>query len=131
MVKASSTLIDHLLVPWQQAVSTAEAEQSLAQLVTVHLAPVIKGIIHFKLRLGPPQAPEAEDIEQEALTEVLLELRKFKDRPAEHPIGDVRGLAATITYRTCYGWLRRQAPRRHALRNRLQYLLTRRLSTSY
>jgi hypothetical protein len=37
----------------------------------------------------------------------------------------VRRLAATITYRVCYGWLRQWSPRRHALRNRLQYVLTR------
>ena len=26
-------------------------------------------------------------------------------------ISDARGLAATIAYRVCYGWLRRQSPR--------------------
>src|SRR5262249_25899822 len=46
-------------------------------------------------------------------------------RPDEHSISDARGLAATITYRVCSGWLRRRSPRRHALRNRLQYVLTR------
>ena len=57
--------------------------------------------------------------------EVLGELRKCRNRSAHYPIGDVRGLAATITYRTCYRWLRRQSPHRNALRNRLQYVLTR------
>jgi DNA-directed RNA polymerase specialized sigma24 family protein len=121
-----SALIDCLLVPLWQAASAEDAEQSLAHLLTTQVEPVIKGVVHFKLRLSNTNVtPEADDIRQEALTEVLAELRKFQSQPEHHPIGDVRGLAATIAYRACYRWLRRQSPRRHALKNRLQYLLTR------
>src|SRR5204863_1059214 len=38
---------------------------------------------------------------------------------------DVRGLAAMIAYRTCSRWMRREFPERHALKQRLYYLLTR------
>jgi hypothetical protein len=34
-------------------------------------------------------------------------------------------MAAIIAHRTCSRWMRRQFPERHALKNRLQYLLTR------
>ena len=34
-------------------------------------------------------------------------------------------MAAVIAHRTCARWLRRQFPERHALKNRLHYLLTR------
>ena len=132
MGKELSALIDHLLQPWLQAANAAEsdaAEQSLAHLITTHVEPVIKSIVYFKLRVGTakglPEVEDAEDIRQEALTEVLVNLQKFQSQPDNHPIGDVRGLAATIAYRACYRWLRRQSPQRHALKKRLQYVLTR------
>lgn len=119
--------LDSLLTPWLEAEDSATAEQQLAQLLAAELEPVIKGVIRFKLRLGSSaaQAAEADDLKQEALAELLSKLRACRTQPARSPIGDVRGLAATITYRVCYRWLRRQAPNRNALRNRLQYVLTR------
>src|SRR5262249_14591318 len=119
---------DSLLAPWLQARSEEEAESALTQFIAEHIEPVIKGVVRFKLRLhteGADGSPEAADIAQEALTGWLTELRKFKVRPDGRPISDARGLAATITYRVCYRWLRRQTPQRHSLRNRLQYILTR------
>jgi DNA-directed RNA polymerase specialized sigma24 family protein len=116
---------DHLLAPWLQAQSEQEAEQRLVQLIQTELEPIIKGVIRFKLRLGGG-APEAEDLVQETLTELLGELQKCRAQSAPQIISDVRGLAATLAYRTCYRWLRRRTPRRNALRNRLQYVLTRR-----
>jgi DNA-directed RNA polymerase specialized sigma24 family protein len=119
--------IDSLLTPWLRAEGDEEAEQRLSQLIAVEIEPVISGVIRFKLRLGSGSAgaPEADDLRQEALTAVLSKLRKCRSQPSHSSIGDVRGLAATITYRTCYRWLRRQSPQRSALRNRLQYVLTR------
>jgi DNA-directed RNA polymerase specialized sigma24 family protein len=125
MVKESSTQNDGLLVLWLQAVRTRSdeaAESALALLIETHIEPVIKGVIRFKLR---PEAADEADLAQEALAQWLAELRKLGAEPDDRSISDARGLAATITYRVCYGWLRRRSPRRHALRNRLQYVLTR------
>ena len=125
MVEESSIQNDGLLAPWLQAVRTRSdeaAESALASLIEAHIEPVIKGVIRFKLR--PDSADEA-DLAQEALAQWLAELRKLGAQPDERSISDARGLAATITYRVCYAWLRRRSPRRHALRNRLQYVLTR------
>jgi hypothetical protein len=77
------------------------------------------------LRLGDSDRSDEADLIQEALAEWLTELRKIGRQPDTSSIRDARGLAATITYRVCYGWLRRRSPHRHAFRNRLQYLLTR------
>jgi hypothetical protein len=52
-------------------------------------------------------------------------LQRFRKLPGGHPISDVRGMAAVIAHRTCARWMRRQFPERHALKNRLHYLLTR------
>ncbi|MBI1764661.1 MAG: hypothetical protein HYR56_24825 [Acidobacteria bacterium] len=122
-VQTGTATTDPLLAPWLAAAGD-EAELWLTQLIGTELRPLMAGVIRFKLRLGP-DAPDAEDLRQEALAELLGQLRKCRTAPAQHAIGDVRGLAATITYRACYRWLRRQAPRRTALRNRLQYVLTR------
>jgi DNA-directed RNA polymerase specialized sigma24 family protein len=132
MMKESSTQNDELLASWLQTLRThgdEAAEAALAQLIKAHIEPVIRSVIRFKLRLDsnarPGDREDAADLAQEALAQWLVELRKLSAQPDERSIGDARGLAATITYRVCYGWLRRQSPRRHALRNRLQYALTR------
>jgi DNA-directed RNA polymerase specialized sigma24 family protein len=125
MVKESSTQNDSLLAPWLQAVRTRSdeaAESALASLVEAHIAPVIRSVIRFKLR---PDAADEADLAQEALAQWRAELRKLGAGPDDRSIADARALAATIAYRVCYGWLRRRSPRRHALRNRLQYVLTR------
>ena len=124
MSQIETAALDRLLTPWLEAVDDEAAAERLAQLITVEIEPVITGVIRFKLRLDP-HAPEAQDLKQETLAEALSVLNKCRQQPDRHPIGDVRALAATITYRACSRWLRRQTPHRNALRNRLQYVLTR------
>jgi DNA-directed RNA polymerase specialized sigma24 family protein len=124
----SASQNDGLLAPWLQMLRTRgeeAAESALALLIETHIEPVVKSVIRFKLRLDMSGRSDEADLAQEALAQWLAELRKFSAEPDNRSISDARGLAATITYRVCYAWLRRRSPRRHALRNRLQYLLTR------
>lgn len=128
MGNESAVQNDDLLAPWLQMLRTRgedAAESALALLIETDIEPVVKSVIRFKLRLAPAGRADEADLAQEALAQWLAELRKLGAEPDNRSISDARGLAATITYRVCYGWLRRRAPRRHALRNRLQYLLTR------
>ena len=128
MAKESSTQNDGLLAPWLQTIQTRgdeAAESELALLIEAHIEPVIRSVIRFKLRLDSAGKVDEAVLVQESLAQWLAELSKLSAKPDEHPIGDARGLAATITYRVCCGWLRRRSPRRHALRNRLRYALTR------
>lgn len=128
MRNESASQNDSLLQSWLQTLRTrgeAVAESELQRLIEVEIEPVIRGVIRFKLRLGPANQAEEADLAQEALTQWLAELRKLSDRPDARAIGDARGLAATIAYRVCAGWLRSRSPRRHTLRYRLQYVLTR------
>jgi hypothetical protein len=128
LVKESSPQIDSLLEPLVQISGVEETDVFLSQLITVHAEPVINGIIRYKLRHNLDRSgAEAgvEDLRQEAIAQLLVELQKFRSDIEAHPIRDVRGLAATITYRLCARWMRRQFPRQHALRNQIQYLLTR------
>ncbi|HKR13295.1 MAG TPA: hypothetical protein VJT15_14630 [Pyrinomonadaceae bacterium] len=127
-MKESPVKIDALLEPLLVETRDDQADDLLLQLITVHAEPVIKGVIRFKLRLSAysaTQRAEAEDIYQEVLLQLLAQLQKFRKLPDGHPIADLRGMAAIIAHRTCARWLRRQFPERHALKNRLHYLITR------
>jgi len=127
-MEKSPVKIDALLEPLLQEVSDERTDELLSQLITVHAEPVIKGVIRYKLHLNSHRAThraEADDLYQEVLLQLLAQLRQFREQSAEHPIADVRGMAAVIAHRTCSGWMRRQFPERHALKNRLHYLLTR------
>ena len=127
-MKESPVKIDVLLEPLMVETSDAQADELLSQLITVHAQPVIKGVIRFKLRLhssSESQRVEADDIQQEVVMQLVAQLQRFRKLPASNPISDVRGMAAVIAHRTCARWMRRQFPERHALKNRLHYLLTR------
>jgi RNA polymerase sigma factor (sigma-70 family) len=128
-MKNAPVKIDTLLEPLLSETSDEQADALFLQLITVHAGPVIKGVIRYKLRLTPYRATErvdADDISQEVILQLLAQLQRFRKLPGGHPITDVRGMAAVIAHRTCSRWLRRQFPERHALKNRLHYLLTRR-----
>ena len=128
MVKKSSVKIDPLLEPLLMESGDEQADELLSQLITAHAEPVIKGIIRYKLHLSSHQADgraEADDIYQEVLLQLLAELKQLRKQPDDHPINDLRGMAAIIAHRTCSRWMRRQFPERHALKSRLHYLLTR------
>ena len=120
--------IDALLEPLLLEASEQHADEFLSRLISEHAEPVVKGIIRYKLHLSfhrPAQRDEADDIYQEVLVQLLAELQQLRQQPDQHPITDVRGMAAVIAHRTCSRWMRRQYPERHAFKNRLQYLLTR------
>jgi RNA polymerase sigma factor (sigma-70 family) len=124
----SPVKIDVLLEPLLLAGDDDQAGDLLLQLINAHAEPVIKGVIRFKLRLSSyreTQRAESDDIYQEVLLQLLAQLQKFRKLPSVHPIADLRGLAAVIAHRTCARWLRRQFPERHALKNRVHYLVTR------
>ncbi|HKY03618.1 MAG TPA: hypothetical protein VJQ56_01945 [Blastocatellia bacterium] len=128
MVEKSSAKIDTLLEPLLREASDERADELVLQLITLHAEPVIRGIIRYKLHLSLYRADgraESDDIYQEVVLQLLTELHKLRERPDEHPITDLRGMAAVIAHRACSRWMRRQFPERHAFKMRLQYLLTR------
>jgi RNA polymerase sigma factor (sigma-70 family) len=128
MVKKSSAKIDSLLEPLLLDASDEQTDELLLQLITDHAEPVVRGIIRYKLHLSShhtAQRSESDDIYQEVLVQLLAELQQLRQHPDDHPITDLRGMAAIIAHRACSRWMRRQFPERHALKNRLHYLLTR------
>ncbi|HEX7334263.1 MAG TPA: sigma-70 family RNA polymerase sigma factor [Pyrinomonadaceae bacterium] len=127
-MKESPVKIDVLLEPLLAESSDQQVDHLLSELITLHAEPVIKGVIRFKLRLNSyreTQRAEADDLQQEVVLQLVARLQRFRKLPSGHPISDIRGMAAVIAHRTCARWMRRQFPERHALKNRLHYLLTR------
>ena len=125
-MEKSSDNIDALIEPLLLAASDEQADLLLSHLITTRIGPVIERVISYKLHFGPQDAAgQADDLHQEALAELLAQLRKLRRQPQAHPISDVCGLAAVIAHRVCARWMRCQFPHRHALKNRLHYLLTR------
>jgi len=127
-VKKLPVQIDILLQPLLLAASEEQANDLLSQLITTEVEPVVKGVIRYKLHFNSHSAAEqaeAEDIRQEVVMQLLGELQKLRRQPETHSIADVRGLAAMIAHRTCSRWMRGHFPERHALKNRLHYLLMR------
>jgi len=127
VVKTLSANIDALLEPLLRVTGDEQADAFLSQLITTHVEPVIQDVIRHKLHFNPGNAgeqAEADDIRQEVVLQLVAELQKFCRYPQAHAIGDVRGLAAVIAYRACSRWMRRQFPERHALKQRLYYMLT-------
>jgi RNA polymerase sigma factor (sigma-70 family) len=123
-----SANIDPLLEPLLAPTRDEEIDQYLSQLIATHVGPVIKGIVRHKLHLNSHRGIEqadADDIHQEVVLQLLAALRRLRQQPAAHPIGDLRGLTAVIAHRACSQWMRRLRPERHALKNRLSYLFTR------
>ncbi|HEU0178619.1 MAG TPA: hypothetical protein VFV58_30515 [Blastocatellia bacterium] len=128
MVRNQSSEIDPLLEPLLLLTCDEEIDQYLSHLIAIHADPVIKGIVRHKLHLNSHHGIEradAEDIHQEVVVQLLAALRRLRQQPSTHPIGDLRGLTAVIAHRACSRWMRLQFPARHALKNRLSYLFTR------
>ena len=117
-----------LLVPLLAPAGSVDVGSVLTQLIATHADPVIRTVIRYKL--GFPTwnrvaGADADDLRQEVVAQLLTELNKFIEQPDTHPIADMRGLSAVIAHRVCARWMRQQFPERHALKNRLYYLLRR------
>jgi DNA-directed RNA polymerase specialized sigma24 family protein len=127
-MRESPVKIDILLDPLLDTTNDEQADAILSKLITDHAEPVIKGVIRFRLRLNSAresQRAEADDLHQEAVLQLVAQLQRLRQLPGGNPITNLRGIAAVIAHRTCARWLRRQFPERHALKNRLHYVLTR------
>lgn len=85
--------------------------------LSVEVEQVIASIVRFKLRAGD----ESDDVCQEVRLQLLTRLRQTGELPTEA----LRSLAATIAWRVCAAQVRQRNPQFHALKNRIQYLLTR------
>lgn len=122
--------IDETLIPLLGVTDESESQRLIMQIISEHARPVIRNIIRYKLRT-PYHAenygrdnPDAEDIYNEVVVQLLARLKEFKTDPRHKAISQLRSYVAVITYHSCYRYLRQLYPQRHILKNRLRYLLT-------
>jgi hypothetical protein len=125
--------IDPILEGILRAADDAEAREALDDLMTRHLASVIRVALARRAR-GPLGRPgETEDgavaarlqaLAERHVSARLLTLRRGAAAAREaHDMGDVRTWSASIAARTSDDWIRRGFPARVRMRNRLRYLL--------
>ena len=76
-MNTSPVKIDPLLEPFLTKLDDTKADELLSQLINAHTEAVIKGVIRYKLHLSVTQHAEAEDISQEAVLQLLAQLREF------------------------------------------------------
>jgi len=121
--------IDALLLPYIHAVDEADSESRLAALVSAYVEPVIRQVIGSKMRVRfdrqgrASHNPDAEDLYNDTLVQLLARLKQCKTNPIGNAIGNLRGYVAVISHHTCYEYLRLKYPQRHNLKNKLRYCL--------
>jgi RNA polymerase sigma factor (sigma-70 family) len=120
---------DMVLLPYLQAESDEDSEQSLVRIIAEHVDPVVREVSRRSLRLigvssGEDNA-QAEDLRSDVVVDLLARLGKLKTDPSEEAIADLRGYVAVMATHACYRYLRRKHPQRHILKEKLRYLLTR------
>jgi DNA-directed RNA polymerase specialized sigma24 family protein len=64
---------------------------------------VIAGVIRSKIRQLKPglRNSESDDLRQEAIAQLLVELRRLREQPELHLISDLRPWPRVIAHRTC------------------------------
>lgn len=120
---------DPVLIPFLEAPGEREAEQALACLISEEVNPLVRQIVGYKLRACSGnengRVPhEVEDLCSETLVNLLARLSDLRSRRVPEGIRNFRGYVAVTAYRACYEYLRRKYPQRHALKNKLRYLLS-------
>jgi DNA-directed RNA polymerase specialized sigma24 family protein len=122
--------IDALLMPYIHAVDEADSERLLSAIVATYVEPVIKQVIGAKMRVRfdrrgrASHNPDAEDLYNDTLVQLLTRLKECKTNPVGNAIGNLRGYVAVISHHTCYEYLRLKYPQRYNLKNKLRYFLT-------
>lgn len=119
--------VESLLQSFLQSRDEEEAELLLAQIISNHAGPLILDIIKYKIVVSSHNRnnqQDAEDVYNDALLSLLSRLQARRRNSEEKPITNFRSYVAAIAYNTCHEYLREKYPARHALKNRLRYLLT-------
>src|SRR5262249_38812319 len=113
LVKKSSPQIDSLLEPLVQMSGAKAKEAFLSHLIAAHAEPFINALIRYMLSsdmISHGVKAEAAELRQVAREKLLVELPKIRYYMATHPIREVRGLEATITFRLSAQGMRRHIP---------------------
>jgi len=112
---------DVLLREFLGATAEPEADLHLARILDELARPIVRRIVASVVR----DAPDAEDVVADTLTDLLRRLRDLRgDRSRE--IHDLKGYIVSCAYNRCHERLRERYPTRTRLRNHLHYLFNHR-----
>src|SRR5262249_23051979 len=95
------------------------------RLIDSHARPLIQTIIRSTVRFSPEsgigQAADLDDIYGDAITRLLVALRRLRSTGSRESIDNFRSYVAVTAYNSCYSYLRAKYPGRWKLRDRVQY----------
>ncbi len=122
--------MDSVLVPYLSADDDGERQQHVEELLTVHVAPLIRKVL--RRRLGfyvsaqgvNENNHDAEDLYQEAMTRVVQVLDQLQSS-SNTEIEDFDLYVSRIASNTCTDFLRAKSPARTRLKESLRHLLKR------
>jgi hypothetical protein len=124
---------DSLLLSFLGASESAEEDALLARLITEHVGPIVRRTINYKLRSydAPakwnPQLPDLDEVSSDIQAHLLGHLREMKNgAPGGRKIEDFEGYVTVVARNACDDYLRRKAPLRRSLKDRIRYHLLRR-----
>jgi RNA polymerase sigma factor (sigma-70 family) len=122
--------MDNVLVPYLAANDEEERQQHLHELLTLRAAPLIRNVL--LRRLGFYVSPQgvnennqdAEDLYQEAMTQVVQELHKLQSSTGTD-VGNFELYVSRVATNRCADFLRAKSPARTRLKYNLRDLLKR------
>ena len=126
-MQESPVKIDTLLEPLLTATSEEQADELLSQLIAGHAEPVIKGSFVSNSASTRIRKRSVRNLMTFIRTWCCSSSRSCSAFQTSQCESDHRRAWHGRNHRasTCARWMRRQFPERHALKNRLHYLLTR------
>lgn len=119
----SPDLCDPLLRPFLAARDAETARELLGELLVREASPLLWKVVRGQFRGAERPAEELEDLHAAALLRLARQLGELRDGTAE-PVASFGGYVATTGFNACRAHLRRLAPQRARLQDRLRYLLT-------
>ncbi|HEU4479012.1 MAG TPA: hypothetical protein VFR80_10870 [Pyrinomonadaceae bacterium] len=122
--------MDKLLLPFIEESDDDKANLCLTRLIDEYAAPIVREILgsslhmHFDASGADSSNPDAGDLFNDIVVNLVSRLRQVKRNPAQAVIADFRSYVAGTAHNACNFYLRQRFPRRSRLKNRLRYLLS-------
>jgi len=116
-------LSDPLLIPFLTVEDEERARELLGELLAREASPLLWKVIRGQFRGAERPPEELEDLHAAALLRLARQLGELRRGEAE-PVASFGGYVAATGFNACRAHLRRLAPERARLHDRLRYLLT-------
>ena len=116
-------VVDPLLESYTEC-DEGVAEQLLHDLLE-RARPTIESTVRRRLAFSTTaEAQDRDDVQAEAILELLRRLRALRDRESTVPIDSFAGYVRATSHHSCDEYLRLKYPQRRSLKNKLRYVLS-------